>query len=91
MNLSLLTTPSSGGTPPAFPTVRMMCLAELVFTLSSLLQTFVRASIILFFEIVVTSLGGAREDQDKRGFRPIGILYQEAKDRAHERQPPRIR
>jgi len=65
--------------------------AELVFTLSSLLQTFVRTSIILLFEIVVTSLGGARKDQDKRGFRPIGILYQEAKGRAHERQPPRIR
>jgi hypothetical protein len=35
MNLSLLTTPSSGGTPPAFPTVRIMCLAELVFALFS--------------------------------------------------------
>jgi hypothetical protein len=35
MNLSLLTTPSSGGTPPAFPIVRMMCLADLVFALFS--------------------------------------------------------
>jgi hypothetical protein len=35
MNHSPLTMLSSGGTPPAFPTVRMMCLAELVFALFS--------------------------------------------------------